>query len=1091
MSDIGARIRLEGEAEYKRAIADINREQRVLASEMRAVSAEFDGNANSIDALTKKNQTLNKEHESQVKRIQTLNGALDKAKEVYGENSRQVDNWQIQLNNAQAKLSGLDKELQANNKHLDEAKKSTDGTAKSIDEYGKEVKTAEEETSKLGDTLEQKIINGAVIAGVAALAVGFQKLAKSAIGLSKDAAAYADDMLTMSETTGIAVDTLQELNYMQELTDVSLETMTSTMARQIRGLEMARKGTGDVAEGYRKLGVELTDSNGQFKNSNDIYWDSVDALGQIANETERDVIAMQIFGRSARDLVPVMNLGRDGVAEFAQEARDMGAVLDQETLEMLGETDDAFQRMTQSADILKREIGLAMAPAVERSLAKITNSLQGVGSGAGEALGGLTSMVADGFVWIIENSDKVIAGTAGIATAALTFKVGGAIHKGVTAVSGAWELYKKKTDGATVAQWALNTAQSASPLGILALGAGVAVTGLTALIISTKNATTEIEKTTKAISENIKERDKSTSALQGEIGAVSILSDELIALAEIENKTVSEKREMVLLVEQLNREVPDLNLAIDEQTFALSKTKEEIKEVTNALLEQYMLQAGQDRLKAIGADRFEQEQALREAHEKRAEAIRDLAKAEEEYISAGKNEDPYGMEDATRAIWKAQSQIEDMDDAIKKSEGNLAELEGQWNSTVESIKGYSDALDDASDKTTDTAEDIKATSADLAKHESEILKEHQKTLQKALDGRTAMYEKAYEEQLDALNFRLRAEQRAFKKMQDEQLSEVRRATDREIEILKSNHDKKLALIDEEYMARIKVVDEQRYADLKLIQEQIDGINELTKEEQRIEKQKEENAKRTELQTKIDKAKSDKLRHDAEKELAEFEAKLAYERLLAERDLQVEKLEAQKDTINDSYDLQVDALEEEQKARKSTLEEDYNARELHLKDVLKLKEEELKVIQEEEKIAFDKKHNIERGNLKTIKDMRLKSARETYNEDYEAFKSGNALKLKAQEAFNKDLLRANKKAAAEITNEYNKAFKAFEVPSFGSSFSFSNSTSTGKSLTPVAPGGSPLSIHIENFNNARSQDVQGFAQELEFYMRQTAVGRGGP
>ena len=68
MANIGPKIVLEGEKEYRKAIYDINREQRVLTSEMRKVSAEFDGNANSIGALNKKNDVLVKDYDKQEER---------------------------------------------------------------------------------------------------------------------------------------------------------------------------------------------------------------------------------------------------------------------------------------------------------------------------------------------------------------------------------------------------------------------------------------------------------------------------------------------------------------------------------------------------------------------------------------------------------------------------------------------------------------------------------------------------------------------------------------------------------------------------------------------------------------------------------------------------------------------------------------------------------------------------------------------------------------------------------------------------------------------------------------------------------------
>src|SRR5699024_7162911 len=120
MSTIGTKIILEGEKEYRNAISDINRNMRVLRSEMRAATAEFDGNANSVEALSKKNEILSKQQAEQEEKVKLLRGALENATKEFGENSKQVQHWQIQLNNAQAQVSKLSNELNANEKYLEE-----------------------------------------------------------------------------------------------------------------------------------------------------------------------------------------------------------------------------------------------------------------------------------------------------------------------------------------------------------------------------------------------------------------------------------------------------------------------------------------------------------------------------------------------------------------------------------------------------------------------------------------------------------------------------------------------------------------------------------------------------------------------------------------------------------------------------------------------------------------------------------------------------------------------------------------------------------------------------------------------------------
>lgn len=101
----GLKIGLEGEKEFKKALSEINQSFKVLGSEMKVVQSQFAKNDNSVEALTARNQVLNKEIEAQKKKIETLRSALENASASFGENDRRTQNWQIQLNNAQAALS--------------------------------------------------------------------------------------------------------------------------------------------------------------------------------------------------------------------------------------------------------------------------------------------------------------------------------------------------------------------------------------------------------------------------------------------------------------------------------------------------------------------------------------------------------------------------------------------------------------------------------------------------------------------------------------------------------------------------------------------------------------------------------------------------------------------------------------------------------------------------------------------------------------------------------------------------------------------------------------------------------------------------
>ena len=112
-------------------------------------------------------------------------------------------------------------------------------------------------------------------------------VATTTVDLVADTAAYADDMLTLSTQTGISTDNLQAYNYMAELTDVSMEDMTKSMAKNIKSMSGAERGTETYTDAYKKLGVSVTDNNGKLRDSEEVHWESIDALGKMTNETDK------------------------------------------------------------------------------------------------------------------------------------------------------------------------------------------------------------------------------------------------------------------------------------------------------------------------------------------------------------------------------------------------------------------------------------------------------------------------------------------------------------------------------------------------------------------------------------------------------------------------------------------------------------------------------------------------------------------------------------------------------------------------------------------------------------------------------------
>lgn len=118
--NFGLKIGLEGEKEFKKALAEINQSFKVLGSEMKLVTSQFAKNDTSVEALTAKNAVLTKQIEAQRSKVETLRKALANAATSFGETDRRTQQWQIQLNNAEASLNAMERELEENTAAIDD-----------------------------------------------------------------------------------------------------------------------------------------------------------------------------------------------------------------------------------------------------------------------------------------------------------------------------------------------------------------------------------------------------------------------------------------------------------------------------------------------------------------------------------------------------------------------------------------------------------------------------------------------------------------------------------------------------------------------------------------------------------------------------------------------------------------------------------------------------------------------------------------------------------------------------------------------------------------------------------------------------------
>ena len=402
MPNINTRFTLSGEKEYKQAISEIGSGMKVLDSEMRKVSSAYAQNADSVEALNAKNDVLERKISTQTEKIEYLRAALQQSAEKYGEADKRTMQWQTSLNNAEAELNNL-------NNQFDENKQKIADSGKEMGNLGDVVNGL---TSKLGIQLPDSMKSSmnamgsldasslALAGGFAAVAAAIVKVEKAMISMTKESASFADNIITLSMQTGQSTQQLQEFAYASELIDVSVDTLQGSLTKLTNNMQDTMNGTGNAKASFEALGVSVTNADGSMRSANDVFYETIDALGQVKNETERDAMSMDIFGRSAQDLNPLIIQGSKTLKAYADEAHNMGYVLDDEALSALGAVDDAYQRLQKTQEGVKNQLAVEFAPYLEEFYGDVTTMVKDGGkaikdSGIVDAFGMLLETVGD------------------------------------------------------------------------------------------------------------------------------------------------------------------------------------------------------------------------------------------------------------------------------------------------------------------------------------------------------------------------------------------------------------------------------------------------------------------------------------------------------------------------------------------------------------------------------------------------------------------------------------------------------------------------------------------------------------------------
>ena len=330
---IGAKIELEGEREFREAMANIAQQQKTLRSELKATQSAYDENTSAEKKQADAAKNLKAQIALQEDAVKRLKEQVEKSTKASGANSTQTEKLKQQYADATTKLN--------------EMKKST------VDETGAMqdlTEASETNTQSFGSLVEEL---GLTAAAVGVLKAGFDSLTETMADL--------DDLATQAAQSGLGTDTIQAINFAADQIDVDADTVVGAMQKMTSAMATA-------PEKFQELGVSVTNADGSMKGTEETFFAVARALSEITNETERDQAAMQIFGKGANELAGIIDDGGQSFQEYAQQARDLGLILSDDLISNVTASGDAIatakSAWDQAKDIWNAQILEAFAPVI-------------------------------------------------------------------------------------------------------------------------------------------------------------------------------------------------------------------------------------------------------------------------------------------------------------------------------------------------------------------------------------------------------------------------------------------------------------------------------------------------------------------------------------------------------------------------------------------------------------------------------------------------------------------------------------------------------------------------------------------------------
>lgn len=352
-----------------------------MAGNIKGICIEFQGDTTKLDKALRQIKNSTKDIDAELKQV---NKALKfnptsvelwrQKQDLLRQKIKQTEDNLKQLKNIQAQMDaqGIDKQSEAYrriSREITESESKLKSFNTELRKIGQvNLRAMSEQFKVMGDKLTAA---GQAMRGISTAAAA---VSASIGALTVKSGQWADDINTMSKIYGIGTEELQKYSLAANLVDVSVETIAKSHIKLEKSMYSAQSGSASAIAAFDKLGVSITNADGSLRDGDTVWQETITALGQMTNETERDALAMQVMGKSAAELNPLIEDGGETYKQLAETMAQYGLdFIDQETLDKANQFNDSLDTIKATGALAFQQLGTTLAAYLAPAMEKVVD----------------------------------------------------------------------------------------------------------------------------------------------------------------------------------------------------------------------------------------------------------------------------------------------------------------------------------------------------------------------------------------------------------------------------------------------------------------------------------------------------------------------------------------------------------------------------------------------------------------------------------------------------------------------------------------------------------------------------------------------